>query len=50
MRVNFAAKTATVTLRPGKSLSKERCYDAFRGTSYRVSSFEETVGEGPPSG
>lgn len=50
MRVDFAAKTATVTLRPGKSLSKERCDDAFRDTPYRVSSVEETVGEGPPSG
>jgi hypothetical protein len=50
VRVNFATKTATVTLRLGKSLSKERCDEVFRGTPYRVSSFEETVGEGLPSG
>ena len=50
MRVNFAAKTATVTVRPGRSLSKVRCDDAFRTTPYRVSIFEEAVGEGPPPG
>ncbi|MBI5506471.1 MAG: heavy-metal-associated domain-containing protein [Deltaproteobacteria bacterium] len=38
--VDFAAKTATVTMAPGKTLTREDCTKALAGTKYTISSFE----------
>ncbi len=40
MDVDFDAKTATVTMQPGKTLTREDCAKAFEGTNYSVSTFE----------
>lgn len=40
MEVDFEAKTAAVTMQPGKSLTREDCDKAFSGTKYTVSTFE----------
>ena len=40
MKINFKAKTATVTMKPGKSLSLEACKEAFKGTAYDVASLK----------
>jgi hypothetical protein len=42
--VNFEAKTATVTMKAGQSLSKEACEKAFEGSKYKVAKFETTSG------
>lgn len=41
MVVDFEAKTASVTMKPGQVLSKEACEKAFEGTKYRVAKFED---------
>jgi copper chaperone CopZ len=41
VRVNFTMKTATVTLKPGASLSKEACDAVFENTPYGVSSLDQ---------
>ena len=38
--VDFDAKTATVKMKPGQSLTKEACDKALAGTQYKVSKFE----------
>jgi hypothetical protein len=38
--VDFNKKTATVTMKSGKSLSKEACDKAFVGSNYKVASFQ----------
>lgn len=38
--VDFKAKTAAVTMMPGKTLTREDCAKAFAGTNYKVASFE----------
>ena len=40
MDVDMEAKTATVTVKPGYTLSKEACDKAFEGTKYSVKTFE----------
>ena len=40
--VDFDAKTAAVTMVPGKTLTREDCAKAFVGTKYTVASFEST--------
>lgn len=40
VEVDFASKKAIVTMKPGKSLSKETCDEAFQGSRYSVASFE----------
>ena len=37
---DFATKIATVTMKPGKALTKADCDKAFEGTKYGVQSFE----------
>jgi len=49
VRVDFAAKTATVTLEPGTTLTKEQCDAAFKDSPYRIVSLEEEVHGGAPS-
>jgi len=44
VEVDFAAKTASVTMQPGKSLTREDCDKAFTGTNYTVGSFEAAAG------
>jgi hypothetical protein len=38
VEVDFAAKTAKVTMAPGKTLSQGMCDQAFQGSKYAVSS------------
>jgi len=40
VEVDFASKTAAVTMTPGKTLTREDCTKAFTGTQYTVASFE----------
>lgn len=44
VEVDFDAKTATVTMEAGKSLSREACDKAFEGSRYKVASFESSGG------
>ena len=37
---DFATKIATITMQPGKTLTKADCERAFEGTKYGVASFE----------
>jgi copper chaperone CopZ len=46
--VDFDAKTAMVTMAPGKSLSRDACQDAFRGSRYSVSAVKKTTGPAKP--
>lgn len=39
--VNFEAKNATVEMAPGKTLTADRCEQAFGNSGYFVSSFDE---------
>ena len=43
VRVNFAMKTARVTMSPGVPLSKEACDAAFDNTPYTMSSFDQVA-------
>ncbi len=47
--ISFAAKTAMVTMRPGKSLSKTRCEAAFQNTPYGVASYEPAPSSAAPT-
>lgn len=38
--VDFDTKTATVTMMPGKTLTREDCAKALTGTKYVIASFE----------
>jgi len=49
VRINFAAKTATVTLQPGTTLTKEQCDAAFNDSPYGILSLEEEAHDGSPS-
>lgn len=40
MDVDFDAKTATVTMEPGKTLTREQCDKAFEGSNYSVKTIE----------
>lgn len=40
MDVDFGSKTASVTMQPGRELTREACQQAFEGTNYSVKSFE----------
>jgi hypothetical protein len=40
VEADFDAKTATVTMQPGKTLTRVDCETAFKSTSYGVASFE----------
>jgi hypothetical protein len=42
--VDFDAKTATVKMARGKTLSKEKCEEAFGGTNYKVAKFDALNG------
>jgi hypothetical protein len=42
--VDFNAKTATVRMKAGFSLSKEACEKAFEGSKYTVAKFESASG------
>jgi len=49
VEVNFEARTATVSMESGKSLSREDCERALKGSIYSVQSFEEVAtGAGGP--
>lgn len=37
---DFATKIATVTMKPGETLTKADCDKAFEGTKYGVETFE----------
>jgi len=37
---DFDAKTATVTMQPGKTLTRADCESAFKSSSYGIASFE----------
>lgn len=39
MQVDFRAKTADLTTRPGRTLTSEECARAFQGSPYRVKRF-----------
>ncbi len=43
VEVSFAAKTADVTMKPGKTLSQADCQRAFEGSKYSVKSFESVA-------
>jgi hypothetical protein len=49
VRINFAAKTATVTLQPGTTLTKEECDAVFKDSPYGVLSLKEEPNDGSPS-
>ncbi len=38
--MDFEAKTATVTMKAGQTLSKDACDKAFEGSKYKVAKFE----------
>lgn len=40
MEVDFDTKKASVTMQPGKALTREDCEKAFTGTHYSVDAFE----------
>ena len=40
MEVDFETKKASVTMKPGRSLTREACEKALTGTKYTVASFE----------
>lgn len=44
MEVDFDTKKASVTMQPGKSLTREDCEKAFTGTNYTVNTFEAAAG------
>jgi copper chaperone CopZ len=44
VEIDFSAKTATVTMQPGKSLTREECEQAFQDTRYRVAAFRADSG------
>lgn len=41
VQVDFTQKTADVTMKPDKTLSREACAEAFKGTKYVVTTFAE---------
>ena len=41
VEVDFKAKSATVSLKPGAKLTKDDVQKAFQGTKYGVTSFEK---------
>ena len=41
--VSFEAKTADVTMKPGKKLTQAECQRAFEGSHYTVKSFESVA-------
>jgi len=43
--VDFDAKTATVTTKPGQALTREAVEKAFAGSSYGVTSYRESAGQ-----
>ena len=46
--VDFKAKTATVTMKAGKSLTKDAVEKAFKGSAYGVSSFDKKKDDKKP--
>lgn len=44
MDIDFQAKTAAVTMQPGKTLTRQDCDKALDGTRYKVTSFEAAAG------
>ncbi len=43
--VDFAAKTATVTMAPGKEFTRAQCDEAFKDSKYTVGTFEEVAND-----
>lgn len=46
--VDFEAKTALITMEPGRELSKTQCEKAFGESRYKVLSFEAKSGAPAP--
>ena len=42
--VDFDTKKASITMQPGKSLTREECEKAFTGTHYSVDKLEAVTG------
>jgi len=40
VEANFDTKTATVTMQPGKTLTRADCENAFKNSHYGVASFD----------
>jgi hypothetical protein len=40
VEADFDTKTATVTMQPGKTLTRADCENAFKNSHYAVASFE----------
>jgi hypothetical protein len=43
VEADFDTKSATVTMQPGKTLTKAQCDQAFENTHYTVQSFDPVV-------
>jgi hypothetical protein len=44
VEADFNAKTATVAMKPGQTLTQTQCDKAFEGSRYTVASFAEIAG------
>ena len=47
VQVDFTKKTADVTMKADKTLSRDACVEALKGSKYGVSTFAETPASEP---